>query len=599
MTKAATASTPPLLPAPPAGFDLRRQAKFLYWMQWRLTDIADYQGVPESTVRAWKARDKWDEAPVLERIEGATEARYVALVIKEVKSGSDYKEIDLLGRQIERFARVRRYEAPGGHEGDLNPNVGARNAGPKKKPVRNHFTEEQALKLRELFFLTLFDYQKFWAAAGMERTRVILKSRQIGATYYFAREALLDAVETGRNQIFLSASKKQAHVFRHYIVAFAQEVGVELTGDPIILSNGAELHFLGTNARTAQSYHGNFYFDEFFWTFRFTELNKVASGMASHKKWRKTYFSTPSSVTHEAYSFWTGDDFNRKRPKDQRQDIDVSWRGLQHGSKGGDRRWRQIVTVLDAERAGCTLFDIEELRYENSPDDFANLYLCEFIDDTQSVFPMVTMQRCMVEAFDWDDFNPARSRPFGHRNVWLGYDPSHTGDSAALVVIEEPPIRGQSPFRILEKFQFKGMDFADQAAAIERITKRYNVTYIGIDTTGMGQGVYQLVLPFFPTARAINYSAEVKVGMVLKASDTIRRGRLQYDAGWTDVTQSFMAIRKTITASGRNVTYEAGRTEETGHADLAWAVMHVLFNEPLDAPVNGGTGGRGFLEIYD
>ncbi|MBF3543502.1 hypothetical protein ISG10_38300, partial [Burkholderia pseudomallei] len=34
--------------------------------------------------------------------------------------------------------------------------------------------------------------------------------------------------------------------------------------------------------------------------------------------------------------------------------------------------------------------------------------------------------------------------------------------------------------------------------------------YIAIDTTGMGQGVYQLVRKFFPAAVALNYSPEVK-----------------------------------------------------------------------------------------
>ncbi|MFW8696136.1 terminase large subunit domain-containing protein, partial [Mesorhizobium japonicum] len=83
-----------------------------------------------------------------------------------------------------------------------------------------------------------------WYKAGNQRTRAILKSRQIGATYYFAREALIDALTTGRNQIFLSASKNQAHIFKSYIQAFARDVvGIELTGDPITLGNGAELQF--------------------------------------------------------------------------------------------------------------------------------------------------------------------------------------------------------------------------------------------------------------------------------------------------------------------------------------------------------------------
>ncbi|MGK7630792.1 terminase large subunit domain-containing protein, partial [Salmonella enterica] len=39
--------------------------------------------------------------------------------------------------------------------------------------------------------------------------RNILKSRQIGATWYFAFEAFENAVMTGDPQIFLSASKVQ------------------------------------------------------------------------------------------------------------------------------------------------------------------------------------------------------------------------------------------------------------------------------------------------------------------------------------------------------------------------------------------------------
>ncbi len=252
------------------------------------------------------------------------EARLVQLLLKDPKTGADFKEIDLLHRQLERQARIQRYQG-GGTETDLNPNIAARNEGPKKAPKRNEFSEEDIEKLQEAFLDTCFDYQKDWYRAGNQRTRMILKSRQIGATYYFAREALLDAAITGRNQIFLSASKAQAHQFKNYMQDMAREVlDRQLTGDPIILANGAELHFLGTNYRTAQGRSGNFYFDEFFWTHKFEELNKVASGMALHKKWRKTYFSTPSSKGHEAYKWWTGERLNKGKPSAQHIKLDVS-----------------------------------------------------------------------------------------------------------------------------------------------------------------------------------------------------------------------------------------------------------------------------------
>jgi uncharacterized protein YjcR len=571
--------------------DNRRQAKFLYWTGWRITEIAEYLDEKEKTVHSWKTRDEWDRAGNVERIGGALEARLVQLILKEGKSGGDFKEIDLLHRQLERQARIERFQG-GGTESELNPKLNDRNSGPKKKPSRNEFSEEHIELLTRAFVDGCFGYQLDWYKAGNQRTRAILKSRQIGATFYFAREALIDALTTGRNQIFLSASKNQAHIFKSYIQSFAREVvGVELTGDPITLANGAELHFLGTNARTAQGYHGNFYFDEFFWTFKFKELNKVASGMAMQKQYRRTYFSTPSSMAHEAYTFWTGERFNKGKPAANRISVDVSHDALQQGRLCEDKVWRQIVTILDAEQRGCDLFDLEELRQEYDAEAFQNLLMCQFVDDGASIFPLSMLQSCMVDSWvEWaEDYKPLAPRPLADRQVWLGYDPAETGDSSGLVVVAPPMVPG-GKFRVLERHQFRGMDFAAQAESIRLVTQRYWVTYIGIDTTGMGSGVAQLVRQFFPGLTTFSYSPEVKSRLVMKAYDVIHKGRLEFDAGWTDFAQSLMAIRKTITASGRQFTYTAGRSESTGHADLAWALFHALHHEPLEGQTAANTG---------
>ncbi|HGM7976304.1 terminase ATPase subunit family protein [Pseudomonas aeruginosa] len=575
--------------------DSRRHAKHLYWQGFRICEIADLVGEKEKTLHSWKNRDEWDRATPLERIQAATEARLVQLILKDPKSGADYKEIDLLGRQLERQARIERFQ-DGGTETDLNPELAKRNAGEKRKPKRNDITDEQVEKLVEAFLDGCFDYQLDWYRSGSQRTRAILKSRQIGATFYFAREALIDALTTGRNQIFLSASKAQAHIFKAYIQAFAREVvGVELAGDPIILPNGAELHFLGTNARTAQGYHGNFYFDEFFWTYKFNELNKVASGMAMQKRYRRTYFSTPSSMAHEAYTFWTGERFNKGKPSAQHLTLDVSHSALQQGRLCEDRIWRQIVTILDAEGRGCDLFDIDELRLEYDAAAFQNLLMCEFVDDGASIFPLAMLQPCMVDSWTvWDDYKPFAIRPFADRQVWVGYDPAESGDSAGLVVVAPPLVPG-GKFRILERHQFRGMDFTAQAETIRQVTQRFWVTYIGIDTTGLGSAVAQLVKQFFPSLRTFSYSPEVKTRLVMKAWDVVSKGRLEFDAGWTDVAQSLMAIRKTVTPGGRQFTYTAGRNDNTGHADLAWALFHALHNEPLEGQTTANTG---IMEIY-
>ncbi|HFI6540835.1 TPA: terminase family protein [Escherichia coli] len=416
--------------------DPRRQAALLYWQGFSVPQIAAMLQMKRPTVQSWKQRDGWDSVAPISRVEMSLEARLTQLIIKPQKTGGDFKEIDLLGRQIERLARVNRYSQTG-NEADLNPNVANRNKGGQRKPKKNFFSDEAIEKLEQIFFEQSFEYQLHWYRAGLEhRIRDILKSRQIGATFYFSREALLRALKTGHNQIFLSASKTQAYVFREYIIAFARLVDVDLTGDPIVLgNNGAKLIFLGTNSNTAQSHNGDLYVDEIFWIPNFQVLRKVASGMASQSHLRSTYFSTPSTLAHDAYPFWSGELFNRGRASAaERVEIDVSHNALAGGLLCADGQWRQIVTIEDALKGGCT--------------------------------------------------------------------------------------------------------------------------------------------------------PEMKTAMVLKAKDVIRRGCLEYDVSATDITSSFMAIRKTMTSSGRSATYEASRSEEASHADLAWATMHALLNEPLTAGIS-------------
>lgn len=569
----------------------------LYFQGYKIRAIAELLATPEGTVGTWKSRDGWDDIKPIDRVDFAIEARMCQLIAKEVKTGGDFKEIDLLGRQLERIARVHKY-SNGGNEVDLNPKVANRNRGPKKAPERNVVEPEQQARLIERFESTMFGYQRTWYEAGNQyRIRNLLKSRQIGATYFFAFEAFIDALVTGRNQIFLSASKAQAHVFKQYIIQFAKDEGVELKGDPMVLPNGAHLYFLGTNARTAQSYHGNIYMDEYFWIHGFLEFRKVASGMAMHKKWRQTYISTPSSLSHPAYAFWSGANFNRGKPKADRVEIDLSHANLAGGKLCADGQWRQIVTVEDAVRGGCDLFDLAQLRSEYSEEEYLNLLMCIFMDDTSSVFPLATLQRCMVDSWElWDDYKPFALRPLGSRPVWIGYDPAKggQGDSAGCAVLAPPAVPG-GKFRVLERHRWSGMDFDAQARAIKAMCERYNVGYIGIDTTGIGEGVYQLVKQFYPAATPIQYNPSVKIQMVMKAQDVMNKGRLEFDSGWTDLAQAFMSIRRAVTAGGKLPTFEASRSDETSHADIAWATMQALLHEPLAGATGTNTS---MMEIF-
>lgn len=596
-----TSAAPQLIITP--DMSPRQQARALYWQGWRVARIAETIGEKASTIHTWKNRDKWEESSPLERVECTLEAKLIQLINKENKEGKDYKEIDLYGRQMERFARINKYNDTG-KESDLNPTIDNRNTAPRtRRSVKNDLGEENIKRVLDAFHKSLFEYQRGWYRAGLEhRIRNILKSRQIGATWFFAREAICDALETGRNKVFLSASKAQAYNFRRFIVSFVlKETGIELKGDPIILPNGAELYFLGTNKNTAQGYSGDLYLDEYFWIHNFAEFRKVSSGMAIHDHWKQTYFSTPSSINHEAYPFWSGEYFTKDLPRDKRFTIDVSHDSLSRGRLCEDEQWRQIVTVEDAVRGGCDLINIDRLRREFSEADFDNVLMCQFVDDSQSVFPFAKMQRCMVDSWlVWRDLKLYAARPLGDKEIWLGYDADgggEDGDGAGLIALS-PAKNKNGKHRIIEKLRLFGMDYEQQAEEILKFCKKYNVTYIGMDTTGLGESVAQIVEKQKPgLVKRFVYSADVKYQLVLKAQNIIDRGRLEFDAGDVDIAQSFMAIRKTVTDGGSQMTYKAGRNKRTGHAELAWATMHALSNEPVDIAFDEHN--QSFMEIYE
>ena len=564
--------------SPDVTAEIKRKAQQKYFSGYKIAEIARQLDIAASTISSWKDREKWDDVAPVGRVELALETRLNLLIAKEEKSGADYKEIDLLGRQMERMARVKKYSFGDGNEVDLNPKLANRNKGERKKAEQNAIAQEQEELLINGFLDGMFNYQRVWHKAKENRIRNILKSRQIGATYYFAHEAFIDALTTGHNQIFLSASKKQALQFRSYIVNYAKQTAdVDLKGETIKLPNGAELIFLGTNSATAQSYHGNLYFDEVFWVPKFDVMRKVASGMAAQKMYRQTYFSTPTTIAHPAYAFFSGKAFNKNRAKADKVEIDISHENLKSGKLCADRQWKQIVSIYDAMEGGCNLFNIDDLIAENSKEEFEQLFLCQFADDNTSAFKFADLQLCQVDSLEeWHDYKPFYQRPFGNREVWLGYDPAFTGDRAALAIIAPPKVEG-GDYRVLHWQTFHGMDYEAQASRIKSFCDDYNVTRIVIDKTGMGSGVFQEVKKFYPMAIGLDYNADLKNEMVLKTQNLIQKRRLKFDGN--EIITSFMTVKKRITGTGK-ITYVSDRSEDASHGDLSWAIMNCILNVP-------------------
>lgn len=561
--------------------EVKHAARSLYLRKYKISEISESLNIPKRTIYYWADVDNWNDLIAHESAEESIRRRITLVAEKEDKNKTDLNELEKLVSVLERLSRLNNKNL---FEGNTSNSQDKKNGSSRKKGSKKIKNDVSALTLddfRDKLHSSYFGYQNKLYEIRHYRNRQLLKSRQIGATWYFAQEAFEDACLTGDNQIFLSATRAQAEVFRDYIINIAGEkFDIELKGNPIRLNtaNGpATLYFLSNNSKSAQSYHGHVYIDEFFWIMKFNELYKVATGMAAHKKWRRTLFSTPSSINHEAYPLWSGDKYN-ERFKKKRVDF-PGFKELQSGILCPDNTYRKIITLEDAINEGCDLFDPEELKQEYSPDEFRNLFMCQFVDDTHSVFKLAMLEKCAVDPDNWDDVKQLDSRPVDSRPVWCGYDPSRFKDDASFVVIL-PPIKDSEKFRIIEKHKWVNKSFAYQAQQIKEVCTRYNVQFMGIDITGPGYGVYEKVQEFYPRAEAILYNVQSKNHLVLKAQEVIESGRIEWDASQTEIAHAFMTIRKTTTDSGM-ITYAARRTATTGHADVAWSIMHALSNEPI------------------
>ena len=578
MTKAATT-----IKATP---EIKAAARGLYLQHTPIAEIARRFGVTGRTVYNWRDEGEWDNLIAGVSIEQAISRRIITLSEKSDKTPFELDEMDRLINQLEKMARVRQVEAKtaaiakGEAANDGGELKTQRTDKKKKQQIKNDVSEITAERLDEIRNELFYEYQHNWHNNKGQRTRFILKSRQIGATFYFAWEAFEDAILTGQNQIFLSASKNQAEIFKAYMIGFAKKYfDLELKGsDCITLSNGAELRFVSTNGRTAQGYHGHLYIDEVFWIPDFEKLNKLASGMAAHKKWRKTYFSTPSIKTHGAFTLWSGEKYTEKLKN--KVEFDLTHATLKDGALGADKIWRNIVTVVDAQEKGCDLFDIDELRIEYSDAEFNNLFMCAFMEAGLSVFKLGQLLGCAVDSnVVWVDFKKGTVRPYGNNPVWIGYDPARRGDKSTVCVVA-PPLTAAGKFRVLEKIIVRGA-WEHQANEIKQLTEKYNVQFIGVDCTGPGHGVFELVQNFYPRVTPIHYGLDSKTKLVLKAQSVIESSRIEWDAEHTDIPQAFLQIHQTSTGNDQ-ITYAADRTSATGHADVAWSLMHALSNEPLN-----------------
>lgn len=398
-------------------------------------------------------------------------------------------------------------------------------------------------------------YQLRWAL-DPGRFALALKGRQLGFTDATAAGCILGGFRDRRPQIVLSAAQKNADELIDAVRAhcrFLAAIGVPEAAD-FAVDNTEELRWrrggsvraLAANPRTARSFHGDLWLDEFAYHQDAEALWKAAAPMVTRSDWRIRVFSTPNGATGLFY------DWCQRPPQ--------GWS-------------YHRVSLDDAERDGLRVDRAALLSLVNGDERvFGEAYLCQFLDADLQYFPSALVD----PARDWIGRMPDLSTA----PIFGGLDVGRTQDLTVLT----PGALAQEVAWLVGTLTAKRTAFKAQRAMIFGAHERLGFERLAVDRTGIGSQLAEELAEAFgdDVVDAVAFTAEVKADLATRAFRWLRDGRVRFERGPAGkaLHAETLAVRRRVTAAG-NVLYESPRSAQ-GHGDRFWSFALLL--RAMDAP---------------
>ena len=410
----------------------------------------------------------------------------------------------------------------------------------------------------------LFDYQKIWLQAinkPATRKIMIIKSRQIGATWFFTIWAFFDAVFNQQDQLFISTSRIVSNGYRNYLIKFLAEHDISVKSNQLCikLPNNVYMHFLATNLNGVQGKSGNVFFDEFCWIRDFKEIEARAKPCATGKQYKIFYYSSASNINNYGYKLWCGQ-------QDQ---------GLNHLTNGqlcSDGIFRHKIDIKQAAKTNTNI-DVAQIQQDCNHDlEFANNYMCTFLQSKSSFFSIHQLKKCLT--------HQPLNYNIDHNPVYIGVDPARSHDNFACCVVAIPHNKNRY-YQIIECPTSNIGNICKSVELVKQLITKYPVHGIAIDVTGFGGAVVDQVRQFFNNVKEVKYDNTNKCNMIASATSLINKGLLKFHD--ETIINDFITIEQINTDSG--ITYRSRRNKnDNNHADTVWAFLNVLHCLNLNKP---------------
>jgi phage FluMu gp28-like protein len=411
-----------------------------------------------------------------------------------------------------------------------------------------------------------FPYETEFLNSHYISVRVVRKSRQIGITTTFTKEAVWKALTISNRLILIvSPSGRQSYhpmTMIHATVdsapALYEHIGEFKSRSEITFDNGSRILALPNSPGKIRTYSANdVYLDEAAHFENDTEIMGVVGPMLTATHGSLTLISTPfgkRGVFYEQYQKTV--EMEAVDPEHYKVfNLYPSSISPLIGSEG-----------LERERLSGKYSDLE----------FRQEFLGEFLEEVDVYLPIDLIMVCVNGAI----VPLLESQP--DRRFYWGVDFAKKRDETAVVILEKlKGADGSMTLRVVQWFTWGKMDYSDQIGRLGQIRRHLPCAKAVCDQSGVGEPVMEDVKRVVPNAEGIIFSDTVKLDLL---------GRLRV---WMESTQRKkqhpdeavptleIPNDKKLIMQLNSITYEVSKTgrilfreeqKEKIHSDLAWAL---------------------------
>jgi hypothetical protein len=219
---------------------------------------------------------------------------------------------------------------------------------------------------------------------------------------------------------------------------------------------------------------------------------------------------------------------------------------------------------------------IEEQKKTLTPDDFASEYMAIFTDAEGAVFPYDVIDPHVYESLKTAG-TPDRVEKAGYKEFYMGIDLGRFGSSTVFTVVGKDI---NDVLDVLLVVEMRKATFKHQLSYLRFILKYIPVKKIGIDSTGMGLSLYEVVRDEFGNMVPINFNTKSKQEMVSNFRKLLRANRIRMPDNKKLITQLIEQTYKLNSQGDEIYSPPPG-----AHDDMMWSLLLAGLMNKKSAPL--------------